>query len=125
MKSDPSRVVTGIDPRLNQTALSLLSLVDDAPLREEISRMLMATQARLASERVQSAESRTMAALHDAFEHPDRDAVSLHDLAVQVNASADDFDDQLSPRLVGRIHRARSIPLHKSHGTIVVPRPER
>ena len=125
MKSDPSRVVTGIDPRLNQTALSLLSLVDDAGLREEISRMLMATQARLASERVQSAESRTMAALHDAFEHSEFDVISLRDLAVQVNASGDDLDDPLSPRQVGRILRARSIPLHKSHGTIVVPRPER
>ncbi len=124
IRSDPSRVIIGIDPRLNQTALSLLSLVDDISLREEISRMLVATQARLASERTHGAEARTMAALHNAFGHSDRDVISLQDLAVQVNAAGDDLDDPLSPRQIGRILRARSVPLYKSHGTIVVRRPQ-
>jgi hypothetical protein len=125
IKSDPSRLIANIDPRLNQTALSLLSLVDDADLREDISRMLRAKQAHLTAERSRSAEVRTMTAVSEAFEKPDREAISLSDLTGQINASSDDIDEPLSPRRVGQILRTRAIPIRKSHGVIVIARPSK
>jgi len=125
IKSDPSRLVANIDPRLNQTALSLLSLMDDANLRQDICRILKAKQAHIADERTRSAEARTMAALTAVFETPEREIISLKELANQINTNGDDLDDPLSPRQVGQILRTRSIPLRKSHGTIVVAKPSR
>ena len=124
IRSHPERLVTGVDPRLNQTALSLLSLVDDGEVREDISHMLRAKQALLTAERSRSAEARTMSALAETFAVSDRDFIALRDLADHVNASGDVFDEPLSPRQVGQILRARDISLRKSHGTIVVMRPK-
>ncbi len=120
--SDPLRVVADIDPRLNQTALSLLSLVDDASVRDDIAAMLRAKHARLTAERARSADARTLAALNVMFAGSERVSVPLHELAQRVNAEGGELEEPLSPRAVGQILRARSIPLRKSHGTVVVAR---
>ena len=122
VKSDPSRLIAGIDPRLNQTALSLLSLADDSALREDVERMLRVKQAGLVADKAQSLEHRTLAALAAAFEQSDRSIVSLHDLTQLVNEAGDGLDEPVAPRQVGQVLRARSIPLYKSNGMIVVPR---
>jgi hypothetical protein len=123
IKSEPARLIADIDPRLNQTALSLLSLTDDSNLREEMTGMLRAKQRQIDAERVRSVEVRTMAAVTQAFTTSEREFVSLREVTELVNASEDELDEPVSPRHVGQILRARSIPLRKSHGTIVVSRP--
>jgi len=122
IKSNPARVIAGIDPRLNQTALSLLSLVDDPNLRDEIATSLRVRQERLSAERARSTEARTLGTLKDIFAESDCASLSLRDIAERVNADGDEMDEPVSPREVGQLLRARSIPLRKSHGTIVVPR---
>lgn len=122
IKSNPDRLVAGVDPRLNQTSLSLLSLVDDADLREDISRMLRTKQAQITAERSRTTEARTMATLAEIFADPERASIPLRDLTARINANADDLDEPLLPRQVGQILRSRAVPLRKSHGTIVVER---
>lgn len=122
IKSDPTRVISGIDPRLNQTALSLLSLVDDRDLGEGISAMLRAKQTQIAADRARSVEARTITALIEAFQDAELAALPLSDIAERVNAIGDGLDEPVSPRQVGQVLRARSVPLRKSNGTIVVPR---
>lgn len=124
IKSRPERLVSGVDPRLNQTALSLLSLVDDEALRDGIFRMVRAKQVQLSEERSRSAGARVIAVLADAFAAPDDTTIALRDLTERVNASGDELDEPLSPRQVGRSLRARGVRLRKSHGTIVVVRPQ-
>ena len=97
--------------------------MDDANLRLDISRILKAKQAHIAAERSRSADARTMAALTAVFETPEREVIPLKELTDHINANGDDLDDPLSPRQVGQILRTRSIPIRKSHGTIVVAKP--
>jgi hypothetical protein len=123
IRSDPARLVAGVDPRLNQTALSLLSLVDDPDLRDAISNMLRAKQGQLAAERARIAESRTMAVVAQAFASSERETVPLREITELVNANGDELCEPLSPRQVGQILRSRQVPLRKSHGMIVVARP--
>lgn len=120
IKSDPERLVAGIDARLNQTAVSLLSLVDDGGLRDEVAALLRTKQALMAAERPRSARARTIAAILQLFRESVRTAVSLRDVAERANLDNDELDE-ISPREVGQILRDLSIPLRKSHGTIVVP----
>jgi len=122
VKSDPARLISGIDPRLNQTALSLLSLVDDPTLCEDLSVMLRIKQEQLAADRARSVASRTLQALTFVFQESGRAFVPLREITDRVNASSDELSEAVSPRLIGQILRARSIPLHKSNGTIVVRR---
>ena len=119
--SDPSRLVPMIDPRLNQTALSLLSLMDDAGLRDEVATLLRQQQAELTAIRAQAVEGRTLAAVAEIFSDPGRQMASLQEIAQRVNTGPDNMTP-LTPRDVGRLLRAHAFPLRKSHGTIVVPR---
>ncbi len=121
ISSNSERVIAGIDPRLNQTALSLLSLVDDPELRDEIATMLREQHRTLSATRAESSESRVIGALHKSFAGGDRSSVSLREIAQLANAEGDEFDEPLSPRDAGRVLRTLGVPLHKSHGDIVVP----
>jgi hypothetical protein len=120
VKSDPSRLIEGIDPRLNQTALSLLSLIDDASLRESFAETLRERHAQLAAERTQSVEARTLSALMRLAERAEGTFISVKDITHQVNA--DEFADIVSARDVGRVLRVRSLPLYKSNGMVGVPK---
>jgi len=123
--SDSARVIPGIDPRLNQTALSLLSLVDDSGLRDEIADMLREQHSTLSATRAESSEARIVGALQRALASGNRSSVSLREIAQLANAGEDELDATLSPREAGRTLRALNIPLHKSHGDIVVPQSAR
>lgn len=63
IKSDPTVRVDGIEPRLNQTAVSLLSLVDDPALRKDIGEALVRENDALLSERHNTAEAKLVAAV--------------------------------------------------------------
>ena len=121
ISSNSERVIAGIDPRLNQTALSLLSLVDDFNLREDIAAMLREQHRTLSAARAKSTESRVIGALRKVFTNGDGSSVSLREIAQVANAEEDELDEPLSPRDAGRVLRTLGVPLHKSHGDIVVP----
>ena len=122
IKCDPSRLIANIDPRLNQTALSLLSLVDDVSLREGFSGMLRAKQAKIVAVRARSPEARTLAVITAAFQNPKCATVSLREIADAVNENGDELDDVISARQIGYVLRAKSIPLRKSNGAVVLER---
>jgi hypothetical protein len=119
IKSDPARLLAGIDPRLNQTALSLVSLMDDPGLRDEFEGLLNRRHAELAAERGRNMDSRTMAAVAKAFQETQRPFVPLREIAERINGNAGEWNENISPRQVGQILREHSIPLRKSHGVVV------
>jgi hypothetical protein len=118
IKSDPARVVSGIDPRLNQVGLSLLSLIDDAQFREEIAAMLRTRHAKLVANRTQNDERRVLAAAEALFAESNRSMIPLHELSSRIGQDG----EPVSPRMAGQVLRAHSYALWKSHGTIVVGR---
>jgi ABC-type transporter Mla subunit MlaD len=111
--------VDGIDPRLNQTALALSSLIDEPELRDKLSRYLRDRHADLARTRARDVVSRTMSAVRKAFEDTERLVVPLNEITDRVNAASDAFSELVTTRRVGRVLREHSIPLRKSNGTIV------
>jgi len=119
IKSNPARLVAGIDPRLNQTALSLASLIDDSALLAEFEDMLRARHRDLGLYRSRNLARRTMTVLAKAFEESPRAHVPLREIADRINAAGTDAESPASPREIGRILRQHSVPLHKSGGNIV------
>jgi len=115
---DPTRKIEGLDPRLNQMALPLLSLMDDPKLREDFASLMRQQQETLAIEREASVEARVSSALVQARKER-KGNIALSDIANRANRDAD--QTLLSVRDVGRALRELSMPLRKSHGVIVVP----
>jgi len=122
IKADNARIISGIDNRLNQMALSLLSLVDDAALRMDIEALLRKRDGKLKEARGQSAEARTFKVLIEAFQSTKCTSLSLREIAQRINLGRDEFTSMVSPRHVGHVLRDQGIPLQKSHGNIVVAR---
>lgn len=124
---DPSRVLGGVEPRLNQTALALLSLVDDGETRARIASYLMGEGKRVQSERRDSAEGLVLAALIEAFEETDKPLVSVSAVAHIFNGKTlEKSQFPMSSKWVGSVIRTRlRIPTRKSHGVYVIPQSER
>ena len=122
IKSIPDRLIADVDPRLNQTALSLLSLIDDVSLRDELAGLLLAKQTQITADRSRSIEERTMAAIEHLLSDPGRHTISVQELAGAVNAENDELDERVTTRHVGQVLRARSVPLRKSNGAVLFER---
>jgi hypothetical protein len=127
IKSDPSLLIAGAAPRLNQTALSLLSLVDDQELRREIADFLERGNDALLSERRHSAEAGLATAVSAAFAAASTPFVSVRDIAERFNAAhIDEYGRPMSNKWVGHMLRKRfNLSTHKSNGVYVIPVSER
>ncbi len=127
IKSDTSALMEGVEPRLNQTALSLLSVVDDPALRSEIQEALRAQNRDTVSERQESVEAGLVVAVQAAFDLAGGSDVSVSDIAVQFNRSHEsEFGRAMSPKWIGYMLRTRlRLRTHKSRGVYVVPTRER
>jgi len=120
--SDPDRAIAGIEPRLNQTALSLLSLMDANGPREELRLRLQRRHAEIV-ERRQTPESRAFAAVAEAMRNSARTEIRLSEVAARMNAGDGIGGNIATAREAARILRAHDFRLHKSNGNIVVRAP--
>lgn len=120
IKNDAVQPIAGIDPRLNQMAFSLLSLIDDNDLKDAFIAFLRTRNAEIAADRSQSLEARTLSALNILHEQAPGSFISMTEIAAQVNQ--DQFGEFVSVRDVGRVLRARSLPVYKSNGRVGLPK---
>jgi len=122
IKTDATALIEGAEPRLNQTAISLLSLVDDAAARDEMKRWLLAQHAGAVAELEDTVEAGVLAALLRAIsEHPGT-TVSIRAIADCFNADRV-VDDRahVSNRWVGSFLRKRfRLSTQKSNGIYVL-----
>jgi hypothetical protein len=127
VKADPTRIPAGLEPRLKQTSLSLLSLIDDAGLRGEVAGTLSSYNDTLRARHRAALEFRVIAAVRDAFARPGVTAVSIKDILQRLKEDGwDDAADGISNKLVGSILRTRfDIATRKSHGVFVIPASEK
>jgi hypothetical protein len=127
IKADSAALTQGIEPRLNQTALSLLSLVDDLALRAEMQAVLVRLSDDLASDRRETPEARILAALCEAFSEASRPEVSIKQIADRFNAAyRTDYGMPVSNKWIGNLLRNRlHLSTRKSNGIFVVPVSER
>lgn len=127
VRTDASRQAAGVEPRLNQTALSLLSLMENPALRDRVHAELAREQARLSQERAASPEGRMVRVLAELFADPVRGRVSVSAVAQAFNQTAGDPGHaSASPRWVGWCLRERlKLTAIKSNGVFVLPASER
>jgi hypothetical protein len=127
VKADPAVLMEGVEPRLNQTASSLLSLVDDIALREEIQQAFVADYAATLSERGETAEARVLTAASAAFAAAEGANVGVGDVADRFNAEhGAEYGGPRSSRWIGHILRTRlHLMTRKSDGVYVIPATER
>lgn len=127
IKSDTSAIVEGIEPRLNQTALSLLSMVDDQALRTDIQAWLVSQNDQIMADRRAKPEAGVVAALMAAFAASDKHHVLLGAITDRFNdAHEAAYGHPMTHKWVGYILRVRlGIATHRSGGVYVVPVSER
>lgn len=124
---DPARAAEGVSPRYRQSSLALLSLVDDAALREEIVRELAGSEARVLQERADSHEAAILTAIIDAYRTPDGPHASVSDVTSFFNAlTAAELGRPMSNKWVGSfIRKHLRLATQKTNGVYVVPATER
>jgi len=127
IKSDTSAIVEGIEPRLNQTALSLLSLVDSPALRVQIQDWLIAQNERTIADRRATPEAGVVAALAAAFSESDKHHVLLGAVTNRFNdAHERAYGHPMTHKWVGYMLRVRlGVATHRSGGVYVIPASER
>jgi hypothetical protein len=127
IRTDTSAVVPGIEPRLNQTALSLLSIVDGAGLRADIQAWLVMQNERTLADRRARPEAGVVAALVAAFAESDKHHVLLGAITDRFNdAHEAAYGHPMTHKWVGYMLRVRlGIATHRSGGVYVVPASER
>jgi hypothetical protein len=124
---DPSRLIQGVSPRLQQGSLALLSLVDDELTRDAIGRELAGLEARVLQERADTIEAAMLAAVQGAFEVPNSPHAPIGDIAERFNAAASvELGRAMTHKWVGTFVRRRlRLATLKTGGVYVVPATER
>lgn len=127
VRPDASRQAAGVEPRLNQTTLSLLSLMEDPALRDRVHAELAREQTRLNQERAASPEGRMVQVLAELFADPARGRVAVSAVAEAFNQTGGDPGrPPASARWVGWCLRERlKLTATKSNGVFVLPTSER
>lgn len=117
----------GGNPRLDQMAVALLSLVDDEATRGRIIAHLTGEAERGREEKRETDEGRMVAALVEAFEGAARPSVSIAALAERFNSlGLERFHIPISNKAVGHIVREKlGIRTTKFHGTYGIGQEER
>lgn len=118
---DLSVLMVGVEPRINQTALALLSLVDDPGLRERIQQEFRREDGDMRADRMETVEIRVLAATYLAFRGTKKD-VSVREIAERFNAAhCAEYGAPLSNKAVGHVLRKKlRIGTRKSDGVYVV-----
>lgn len=124
---DPSRLVDGVSPRLNQTALALLSIVDDDLVRATIRAELVSEEARVLHERASTPETTMLGVVLEAFAETSAPYVAVGDVAERfARIASDRFYQRPTNKWVGQVLRDRlRLQTTKSRGVYVIPQSER
>jgi hypothetical protein len=125
VKSDPTALLVGVEPRMNQIALPLLSLIDDQNLRAEIAARLMQEHAERRSQRRESVEGRVLTILRDALSASD--TVSIGTITQRFNEAHEaEYGQPVADKWIGHIVRKNlGLATHKSKGVYIVPATEK
>ena len=119
---DPARLVPGISARLNQTALALLSIVDDARVRDRIAAELALEEVRVSSERASSVEAAVLGAIC-AVAKRGRGPIPIKEVVEEFcRKTSGNLEETISPKALGFVVRTKlRLPTIKSNGNYAIP----
>jgi len=124
---DPSRAIDALSPRGNQTALPLLSLMDDERLCERVAGDLVAGEARVATKRAAAPEATMVLVLTELSRSLPTPYLPLSAVASAYNREAEGRGGRpLSIKGVGWLLRGKlGLETTKTRGVYVIPQSER
>jgi hypothetical protein len=127
IKPNPEVLMAGVEPRLNQAASSLLSLVDDTALRAEMQRAFIEDYEATRTERSETAEAGVLRAANAAFIETSAPNVSVSEVTDRFNRdNSAQYGGPRSNRSVGHILRTRlHLATRKSDGLYVIAASEK
>lgn len=120
---DPSLVLSGLEPRLSQVLVPLLSVMEDEESRASLRELAERVSGKVAAERGLSLEAQVLSVLRDLSEGLERPRIPLAQLTARFLAQhGAEYGGRASPRWMGQILRRRfHLSPVKSHGVYVVP----
>ena len=123
IKTDTTALMEGVEPRLNQTALSLLSLVDDPDVRRAMQAALIEENANILSERRETVEGAVLVSVVEAFAASGGANIPVRDIAERFNAThCVEYGGPVSNKWIGNVLRkGLRLATRKSSGIYVVP----
>lgn len=124
--ADASRLVEGVEPRLNQTALALLSLVDDNELRLRIRDALVLEEARVIEERASTFEATMLKSIIGAFNSAQTPHATISEITQRFNQVAwSEMGKPMTSKWIGGFIRNKlRLSTTKTSGVYVVPQTE-
>lgn len=124
---DSSRLIDDLTPRSNQTALALLSLIDDPAIRARVADDLAACEARVSTKRAALPEATMVRTLRSMFANAPTPYLTLAEVtAVYNDATAARGERPLSPKAAGWMVRGKlGLETTKTRGVFVIPQSER
>jgi hypothetical protein len=125
VRPDAGRLLPDVPPRLNQTALPLLSLIDDAVIRRRLARHLLGAETTPDGSVSAGVEARLAEAIDGAFRRADTPCASIANVTENFNSSAESFHVPYSAKAVGVMVRRLGFTTTKSRGIYVIPQEER
>lgn len=126
IKSDPNALVQGAEPRINQTAISLLSLVESPELRTQIGALLLDDNERLKVQQQDTIEAKVLTATRKVIAASKGLPVTVGRIAEEFNAEhREQAGTAVSNKWVGNILR-RKLRLRtvRESGVYILPKAE-
>lgn len=123
VKLDESLIDPGLEPRLNQILLPLLSIVKSPAVRRELRAAAADAQMNLIAERGLLAEAQVLEILAELMATSDRAVIAVAEIAAGLNSRhGGEYERPITNRWVGSVLRRRlNLRTYKSHGVYVVP----
>lgn len=125
-KPNLDATLIAVEPRVNQIALPLLSLVDDPQVRTDIGDLLKRNQSERREQRQSTTEARVVAVLAERASATTEFPVTIGALTAAFNDRyASEYGKPASDRWIGHVLRkVLRISAHRSNGVFVVPASE-
>ena len=118
---DPSVEDRALEARTNQVLVPLLSIVEDAELRDELRRAAATAEADRLAERSSTPEAHLLSVLRDMLAEPERSVLPIREIVPRFIAEwGAEYRRPITHRWIGTLLRRLTLAPFKSHGNYVL-----
>jgi hypothetical protein len=119
---DASLVDRGIEPRLAQIFVPLMSVIEDAEARKALREVAREYNRELVADRGMDLEAQVLEVIQDLRESPYVNGISIKEIAERVSERyGDDFERKVTPHWIGHVVRRRlGLKTEKRHGSYMI-----
>lgn len=113
----------GIEPRLNQMFVPLMSIIEDAQLRQELHDIARHYHNEIVVDRGMDVEAQVLEVIRDIFVHPENNKLSIKEITRAFTERYGlDYERKITAKWIGSIIRKKlHLTTQKSHGVFLIP----